>query len=134
MDARRTPKEILQAHLPDQLTQLCINRRPPSPPPRFPTQIAAKAGPMPTHQRLGTDDCESLQDRWEPAIELDEEPAIAVRKLGPPLHLTPQDNQLMSERRILCLKPALRLELRGRDGQNKADQRDHCANLADSIA
>jgi len=37
--------------------------------------------------------------------------------------------QLMSERRILCLKPALRLELRGQDGQNKVDQRYHCANL-----
>jgi hypothetical protein len=24
--------------------------------------------------------------------------------------------------------------LRGQDGQNKIDQREHCANLADSIA
>jgi hypothetical protein len=89
---------------------------------------------MPTHQRLGTDNRESLQDRWEPAIELNEKPAIAVRQLGPPPHLTPQDHQLMSERRILCLKPALRLELRSQDGQYKVGQRDHCANLADSIA
>jgi hypothetical protein len=39
----------------------------------------------------------------------------------------------MSERSILSLKPALRLEWRGQHGQNKANQRDHLANLADSI-
>ena len=37
---------------------------------------------MPTYQRLGANDCENLKDRWEPAIELNEEPPIAVRKLG----------------------------------------------------
>jgi hypothetical protein len=40
----------------------------------------------------------------------------------------------MSERRILCLKSALRLEWQGQHGQNEAAQRDHRANLADSIA
>jgi hypothetical protein len=39
----------------------------------------------------------------------------------------------MSEGGILSLKPALRLEWRGRHGQYKADQRDQRANLADSI-
>jgi hypothetical protein len=46
-------------------------------------------------------------------ICLTKEPAIAVREPDPPLHLAPQDDQLMSERRILCFKPALRLEWRG---------------------
>jgi hypothetical protein len=31
VDTRRTPKQILYAHLPDQPTQLFLNRRPPSP-------------------------------------------------------------------------------------------------------
>jgi hypothetical protein len=35
---------------------------------------------VPTHERLGPDDCENLQDRWKPAIQLDQEPAIMVRK------------------------------------------------------
>ena len=65
---------------------------------------------MPTYQRLGADDGENLKDRWEPAIELDEEPPVAVREPGPPLQLASQDDQLMSERRILRLKPTLRLE------------------------
>ena len=88
---------------------------------------------MPAHQGLGADDCENLQDRREPAIDLDEEPAIAVRKLGPPPYPASQDNKLMPKRRILRFKPALRLERRAQHGQNEADQRYHCANLADSV-
>ena len=38
-----------------------------------------RAGPVPTHDRLGLNDCENLQDRWNPAIKLDKEPAIIVR-------------------------------------------------------
>src|SRR5882724_806820 len=87
---------------------------------------------MPTHERLGTNDCENLKDRWEPAIEMDEEPPLAVRNLGPPLQPASQDDQLMSERRILRLKPALRLEWRGDDGQNETEQPDHSASLGDS--
>jgi len=58
---------------------------------------------MPTHERLGPDDREDLQDRWRPSIQLDEEPAIIVREPDATMQLTPQNNQLMSERRILCL-------------------------------
>src|SRR4029077_12422459 len=66
-------------------------------------------------------------------VKLDKEPAVVVREPGPVGHLAPQNDQLMSERRILGLKPAFRLEWRGQDGQNKANQRNHCPNLADSI-
>jgi hypothetical protein len=59
----------------------------------------------------------NLQDRREPSIQLDKEPAIAVGEPDPPLHLTPQDDQLMSERRILCFKPALRLAWRGHENK-----------------
>jgi len=38
-----------------------------------------------------------------------------------PLH----HDQLMSERRVLCLKSALRLERRGEQDQEEAEQRDH---------
>jgi len=46
---------------------------------------------------------------------------------------TPQDNQVMSKHRVLSFKPQLRLEWRGQDGQNKAEQPDHSASLGDSI-
>ena len=58
---------------------------------------------------------------------------MAVREPGPAGHLAPQNDQLMSERSILSLKPALRLEWRGQHGKNKPDQRDHRTNLFDSI-
>src|SRR5882757_11126575 len=133
VDAWRSPKRILDAHPPDQHAQLGLNLWPPSPGARLPTPTTAKAGLMPTHEGVGPDDRENLEDRREPTIKLNEEPAIVVLKLGPAPHLAPQDDQLMSEDRILRLKPALRLEWRGQDGQNKANQHNHCANLADSI-
>jgi len=50
------------------------------------------------------------------------------------VHLAPQNYQLMSERRILCLKPALRLERCRQNGQDETHQRDHDAlTLGDSF-
>jgi hypothetical protein len=72
-------------------------------------------------------------DRRKPSVNLDKEPAIVVREPRPVEHLAPQNDQLMPERSILSLKPALRLEWRGKHGQNKANQRDPLANLTDSI-
>ena len=89
---------------------------------------------MPPHERLGLDDREHLKDRRKPSIELDQEPTIVVRKPGPAAHLTPQNDQLMSERRILCFKPAPRLEWRSQDGQGKTEQCKHRAlTLGDSF-
>jgi hypothetical protein len=53
--------------------------------------------------------------------------------VGSASHLPLQNDQLMSKYRILNLKPAVRLEWRGQNGQNEADQCYHCANLADSV-
>ena len=44
------------------------------------------------------------------AVKLDEEPAVVVGEPNAAMHPTPQDDQLMSERRVLGFKPALRLE------------------------
>src|SRR5258708_15380591 len=88
---------------------------------------------MPTNQRLGTDDREDLQDRWKPAIQLDQEPAITVCEFDAPAQLAPQNDQLMSERGIFGLKPDLRLEWRGQDGENETEQPDHSTSLGDSI-
>jgi hypothetical protein len=60
---------------------------------------------MRTHERLGPDDCENLQDGWKPAIQLDKEPAIIVREPDATMQPAPQDKQLMSKRRVLSLKP-----------------------------
>jgi hypothetical protein len=88
---------------------------------------------VPTHERLGPDDGENLQDCWKPAIQLDKEQAIMVREPDTTMRPAPQDNQLMSKRRVLSFKPQLRLEWRGQDGQNETEQPNHSASLGDSI-
>src|SRR5580692_3779324 len=55
-------KWVLDAHPPNQRAQFRLDLWPPSPSTRFPTPVAAKAGPVPTHKRLGPNDRENLQD------------------------------------------------------------------------
>jgi hypothetical protein len=85
MDAR--PQRIVRAHLPDQRAQLCVDLRPASKGAGFPAPVPAEAGPMPTHDGLGPDDRDGLEDRWKPSIQLDEEQAISVRELDTTAHL-----------------------------------------------
>src|SRR5713101_3486658 len=59
VDAWRAPKRIFDAHPPDQHAQLRVDLRSPSLWARLPTPVAAKAGSVPTHERLGPDDCEN---------------------------------------------------------------------------
>ncbi len=90
---------------------------------------------MPTHERVGSDNRDGVEDRREPSIQLDEEPAIAVREPDPATQLALQYDQLMSQYRVLGLKPGLRLEWRGQNGQDETEQRDHCAlTLGDSVS
>jgi len=65
---------------------------------------------MPTHERFGLDDCNDVEDRGEPSIELNEKPTISVRKSDATAQLALQHSQLLSERCILGFKPALGLE------------------------
>jgi hypothetical protein len=51
--------------------------------------------------------------------------ALRTDELDATVHPPLKHNQLMSECRVLCLKSALRLERRGKQGQEKAEQRDH---------
>src|SRR6201993_4623932 len=64
---------------------------------------------------------------------LDKEPTIMVGEPDATMQPAPQDNQLMSKHRVLSLKPQLRLEWRGQDGQSETEQPDHSASLGDSI-
>src|ERR1700730_13520771 len=55
VDAWRAPKRIFDAHPPDQYGQFRVDLRSPSLWARLPTPVAAKAGSVPTHERLGPD-------------------------------------------------------------------------------
>src|SRR5262249_28038235 len=109
MDARRSPQGIVDTHSPDQSKQVCIDWWPASARARFPPPVAAKASTMPTHDRLGSDDRDCLQDRRKPPVQLDEEQAIGIRELNATSYLPPQHGHLMPKRGILRRKPALRL-------------------------
>ena len=81
------------------------------------------------------DDRDDVEDRGKPSILLDEEPVIAVREPHAAAHLALQHDQLLSERRVLGFKPALRLEWRDQDIQAEIQQRDYCAlTLGDSVS
>jgi hypothetical protein len=56
-----------------------------------------------------------------------------VRQPDATMQPTSQDDQLMSQHRVLGFKPQLRLEWRGQDGKNETEQPDHSVNLRDSI-
>jgi hypothetical protein len=75
---------------------------------------------VPTHERLGPDDGENLQDRRKPAVQPDKEPAIIVREPDATLQPAPQNSQLMSKHHVLGFKPQIRLEERGQDRQHRA--------------
>src|SRR5437588_6969611 len=85
----------------------------------FPTPVMAKAGPMPTHQGLRSDDSDGPEHRWKPSIQQDQEQAIPICELDATPHPALQHNQLMTERRVLGLKSALRLERRDGEGQKE---------------
>jgi hypothetical protein len=60
---------------------------------------------------------------------------IEVREMDPAAHLTAQHHHLVSKRRILSLKPALRLDRRDQDADDEAQQRDHRKpTLSDFVA
>jgi hypothetical protein len=118
VDAWRTQKLVLRAHLPDQRRQFHLDSRAPFPRVRFPTPIATNnAGPMQPHERFGPDDCENLQDWRKPAAQPDKELAIMVREPDATMQPTLQDNQLMSKHRVVRFKP--QLDLNGQDRQSE---------------
>ena len=51
---------------------------PPSAIARPPAPVAAKPSAMPPNERLRPDDLEDPNNRWKPAIQLDEEQAVTV--------------------------------------------------------
>jgi hypothetical protein len=65
---------------------------------------------MPADQCLWPDDLKNLQYRRKPAIQLDEEQALATRHTDPAPALTPQYDQLLPQDRVLGLKPRDRSE------------------------
>src|SRR5262245_791083 len=107
MDVGCSPKPVLEAHVPDQRPQFRRDGWPSSAIPGFPAPVATEALAMPAQQRLGRDDRDGVQNRREPAIELDEEPTITVGQLDAAAYFALQYNHLLPERGVLGRKLAL---------------------------
>ena len=69
-----------------------------------------------------------LPERRKPAVKHDQDPAIRVRKPDATLEPAPQNSQLMPKYRVLSLKPHLRLDWRGQDGQDETQKPDQAAS------
>ena len=116
-------KRIFDAHPPDQLAQFRVDLRSSSQWARLPTPVgAAKTCRAPLHRRLGPDDRENLQDRWKPATQLDQEPAIMVGEPDATLRPAPQDNQLVSKHRVLASSRNFDLNGEARTARTKSNR------------
>src|SRR5215813_6257243 len=62
VNAWRTPKQIFNAHPPDQRPQIRIDLRATSKRSRLPAPVAAKIGTMPAHEGVGPNDRHGLED------------------------------------------------------------------------
>ena len=62
MDARRSPQRIVGAHPPDQRAQVRGDLRSASKGTGFPTPIPAEARSVPSHEGLGADNRDGLED------------------------------------------------------------------------
>ena len=71
---------------PDQRAQFRGDLRSASKRAGFPTPVPTEASSMPTHEGLGPDNRDGLEDRWKPSIQQDQEQAISVRELGTTAH------------------------------------------------
>src|SRR5712671_5147765 len=62
MDARRSPQRIVDAHPPDQRAQVRVDLRTASKRAGFPTPVPAEAGSVPSHEGLGADNRDGLEN------------------------------------------------------------------------
>jgi hypothetical protein len=85
----------------------------------FPTPVPAETGSV--NEGLGANDCDGLEDCRKPPIQQDEEQTITIREPDTAAHLPPQNDELTSERSVLRLKSALRLEWRDKQGHAEAE-------------
>src|SRR3954453_15379536 len=76
MNARRTPEQVGQAHVADQLADPQRDSRSPAAPSRFPTPERSKASPVPTNDSLGLDDGQRVYNARNQAIQPNKQPSV----------------------------------------------------------
>ena len=82
VNARRTPKTVRQADVPDQAADLRWYPCPTATRARLPAPVLPETGPMPPDDRLRLDNVDGVQHRRKQAKEPDKEQSIATTNFG----------------------------------------------------
>src|SRR2546430_11716395 len=82
MNARRTPKEILYAHAPDQCPQIYRDLWPASQVSRFPTQMAAKTSTVPAPFEDAIDQRGRTLENLAPVRSIRHQAALTSKRIG----------------------------------------------------
>jgi hypothetical protein len=99
VDPRRAPERVGAAHLPNQVTNLALHRRPPGS--RAPTPKEAEAPTVPLNHRCRLDQHHRLQTAWPQSVEQDPEQAVEREQPEPTRPLAAKNVQLMAQGGIL---------------------------------
>jgi hypothetical protein len=105
MDARCAPERVGQAHVPDQLTDLQRDSRPPAMPSRFLTPERSKSGTVPTNHSLGPDDGKRVYNAGNEAIQPNKHPSIESAENKSLRGIAPQHIYLLPENEDFRFKP-----------------------------
>jgi hypothetical protein len=125
MDPGCAPQPVFPAHLPDQITQVTIDLRPPCPISGFPTPEHFEASTMPTQNGLRLLHLDHTNKaRPEPGHPY-EQRAIAATQSETRWCPPQSDDKLMAEKQILNLKPAPRLEQVGYEQSERVQDCKH---------
>src|ERR1039458_4653217 len=121
MDARRTPKRIVAAHLADQIAQFGIDRGAPASVPGFPAPPRTPTRAMPLDDRPRLNDDERIQKAGTEPVKPGKQRPITAEKPYPLRSFAAQDIQLMAEDENLSVE----MSARPKAVANEAEQQIH---------
>src|SRR5215813_323798 len=97
VDAGRTPERVGYAHIPNQLTDVPRNSRPPAAPPGSPTPKRPKSSAVPANHSLGPDDGQRVYDSRNEAIQPNEHQSVESSEGKSLWGIAPQHIDLLPE-------------------------------------
>ena len=105
MDLGRSPGRVLKTDPPNEFTRLFVDPRPATAKAGLSPPVGSKAHTMPTHDRLGPDNCYCVKDARGAVIKLDEQRAIGPSHVQPTWRTPVKHVQLMPQHQDLGFQP-----------------------------
>src|SRR5262245_51999776 len=111
VDPGRAPQRVLKTHSSDQVAHLSRDPRSATGRAGFPSPVAGKTLAMPTHDSLGPDDAQGIQNARVTTIEPDEQGAVDPAQMqSTARRALLQDVELMPQYQDFGFQPRSRLE------------------------